>query len=265
MYYSTSQRTSDIARKIFKGWGMDSIHSIDGSITYGDGRIDFPLFSPQSTSYGDYCGCAYTRSNQEALCEILDAIEAEKGIEIYHVAHEAYGTRSIHLYPRAFAFAEVREALQAIADYPILDEDRASEIEQELIVEAWENYARADFRAALENAVPEGFWQTETVTGGEGKSLADLDSLNPLDYPGTGWDDDRVCPWEDSETVGPDADEIIGLLTDDQIDEIWAEALDALGRYPEEEGYGSFIFPLEEAAAALDWADDIEGLLPARV
>ncbi len=257
MFYNTSERTSAIAERIFKGWGMDSIHSVDGCVTYGSDRgIDFPLFSPQSTTYGDYCGAAYTRSNHEALCEIMDEIEEERGIDIYYVARESYGTHSLQLYPRALSFSEVREALQAIADYPSLDDERASEIEQEGIDEAWESYARSDFRTALERIVPEGFWHTEKPTGGESKSLAELDSLNPLDYPGA------VLPWDAPETIGPDADEVIGLLTDEQVDALWYSACDAISRYPQEESYGSFHFDVDAAAESLDWEDEIVPELP---
>lgn len=258
-YYSDSKRTQEIAAKIFAGWGMDSIHSVDGRVIYEyDKGEDFPLFTPQSTTYGDYCGAAYHRANQEALVEAMEAIEEERGIEIFRGELEAYGTHSILLYPRAFSFPEIREMLQAIADYPSLDDSAASEIEQELQNESWESYARSDFRAELENLVPEGYGCSPKYADTIGMDwLSDLPSLNPLDYPGRGWGDDKRKPWQAPEVVGPDEQEIIDTLTDEQVDELF-QSCDV---YPVEEGYGSFHWPLAEAMRSLDWEVDILPLL----
>lgn len=242
----TSKRTEEVAAALFFRWGLSG----RGSVYYDyDRGAEFPLFSPESTAYGDYCGCAYTQANQEALCEILDEIEEERGISIYEIRHEAYGTRTLFLYPRALAFGAVQEALSALDDYPSLDDSRASELEQEATSQAWEDWAREDFRRELQNLVPEDYGVEDT-----GETLADLDSLNPVDYGVHG-----ELPWARVSDVDPE--ELLEGISDDDLDSLFFSACDASGNYPHEEGSGSSIyFPISEVVKSLEF-EDLKDLL----
>ena len=44
---------------------------------------------------------------------------------------------------------DIQECLNALSDYPVMDEDHLSEIEEEAKYESWESYTRKDFLRAL--------------------------------------------------------------------------------------------------------------------
>lgn len=249
-FYCTGN-TQEVGNAVLKGWGIPDYR---GEIGIYDGDDSGIVFTVGATAHGDYCGASYTAANYRVFCEVLDDIEKERGIELYYTATEAYGTRFVVLYPRAFSFPEVRELFEALEGYHSLDDEAAWEIEEESRAENWESYGRSEFRSALVAAVPDGYGCTREERPGD--TLADLDSLNPLDYPGVGWGDGIALPWEHADWNGPDADEIIDRLTDDDIDDLYRRFCELDSVYPYEEGYGSTYFPEVEVR----WSE-VEGCL----
>jgi len=243
-HYHHLNSTDKIGDSIIRAWGLTPL-SYRFLYTFERGER-FPLILPDATAYGDYFGYASDRANQEELTEALDEIEEARGIDLYRIVHERGGSHTLVLYPRALAFPEIRELLEALESHPVLDDDRTQRIEEELRAEQWDQIIREDFRAELAGLMPET-WGTETSQ----ETPQDLPSLNPLDYPGSGWNGSSGLPWVEDDA--PDADEVLEALTDDDLDELFHEGCELAGEYVEEERYGEYRWPLVDAAKALGW------------
>ena len=246
-----SERAHQIMERVLDARGLSGLGSTFYAYGEGEGK---PFWIPPHCSAGDYCGNLVERSNVNALTEELDAIESEHGIEVYFVLREAYGTDSVALWPRALAFPAIVSIVEGLGDYPLIDDSAHSELETEAQAEAWEAYGRQEFREALSGLVPEAYGAVD-----DGSTLADLGSLNPLDYPGfgTGWGDDRALPWEDSDL--PDPSDLVEDIADDKVDMLASQAQEC-GVYPLNESGDSIWWPTEEMVGALSW-EDLEPLV----
>ena len=101
-------------------------------------------FSLDYFVYGDYTGDLVNKANHEAMEEILN----KEGIE-YEVDQEAYSTYSLLIPFSALENETVKETLEGLQDYPLIDEEKHSELEEELRQESWDSYGRQDFENAL--------------------------------------------------------------------------------------------------------------------
>lgn len=127
--------------------------------------------SHDSLSFGDYGGAGSVgRANIDALREQFPASDTAEGTfrHVHNGVYEEtdyYGRPTIKGTPKlimlfgayASEAAYIREdcaaeTLAALDDYPLLDEERHSEIELEWEDAAWESYARADLIASLSEA-----------------------------------------------------------------------------------------------------------------
>lgn len=253
-----SQKPTEIMDAVLSARGVQ----LDGRTFHTYDEKGKPFWIPSYCSAGDYCGNLVEASNVKALEEMLSEIETEKGITIYFLLHEAYDTRSLCLYPRAFAFPEIVEALNGLSDYPLLDDSLHCEMELEAQAESWDSWAREDFKRELCKLMPDGFG---APIQDESQTLADLPSLNPLDFPGNGWDGSSL-PWEPS-LEGPDSDEIIDLLTEEEVDTLSRQAMESGSgsHYPINGSGDSFHFYTEEMAKSLSWEEDILPLIKAKI
>ncbi|UZJ23700.1 hypothetical protein RHODO2019_10820 [Rhodococcus antarcticus] len=108
-----------------------------------------PLYlQVRDTSWGDYAGSSYTRSNNRRLLEDFP--------EVFVEMTESYDY-SVLLVPATLEIPEhLADALRSIADdYPVYDESDLSDLESDLEREDWESYGRADLRAEVLDALRE--------------------------------------------------------------------------------------------------------------
>lgn len=102
-----------------------------------------------------------TRSNFSVMVAELERIEqdaqpAEDGAEYFDVfelhrfGHWAYGWLEIVLVRPGSAAAEyVADLAEALADYPVADEEHFSQLESDEAAESWESWGARDFKRAL--------------------------------------------------------------------------------------------------------------------
>lgn len=114
-------------------------------------------YVPSSCCGSDYLGCLVNRANCDAMMEIAKAaieageLDADTVVEVYG----GHGTYAVAIRGDV-SNVEIIEALCALADYPVLDEDRWSELEMDAQQMAWDNGGfglRRDFARALEKRV----------------------------------------------------------------------------------------------------------------
>lgn len=98
--------------------------------------------------YGDYCSTgAVGRANVESILAMTELCERVGVIEL----HEHYNTTSLMFPIAALQDAELIELLEALDQYPCLDDEALSCIENDMQSEAWESYGRRDFNRHLES------------------------------------------------------------------------------------------------------------------
>jgi hypothetical protein len=107
-----------------------------------DGGVEF-VEIPYTVS-GDYVGSLYERANCQGLREDYPGV--------FVTVYSSY--RTDWLVARADTVLDDDETdlpgvLAALLDYPVYDDERASMLEQELISEAWDDWAQYDIRRAM--------------------------------------------------------------------------------------------------------------------
>lgn len=94
--------------------------------------------------YSDYSGSTYTKSNHQLFLKEFGEIDGVKKV------YGGYGSNDIYIRLDVLnSNKEIQECLNSLDDYPVIDEDHLSEVEEEAKYEAWENYIRKDFLRAL--------------------------------------------------------------------------------------------------------------------
>lgn len=125
---------------------------------------------PNYCTGSDYSGSLLEVSNMKALRESLPA-EYEDGDQ-YIVYHGGHGTFAIAI--RLDAVTEdLLETLEALEDYPLIDESLHSELEIESQNEAWESWAKDEFRTALGQALSAQYEASSASDQREGETDAD--------------------------------------------------------------------------------------------
>lgn len=109
---------------------------------------------------------------------------------------------------------DVRDTLDSLADYHLLDESDHSDLEQEDQQENWESWARSDFRRELRRNVEEHF----------------------------------VALGIEKDANGLEPDEIVDRITDEQVDVLFWELCQQEEQYPEACGSSEWNFPLVDLA-----------------
>lgn len=108
-------------------------------------------FMPDYTSGSDYGGQLVERSNYEVLYEEAEKLSEEHGSDWFQCLHGGHGSYGIlfHVIRTPDAIIEM---LAGLEDYPLLDEEKHSEMEFEAEDEAWSNWGRSEYKSALEKA-----------------------------------------------------------------------------------------------------------------
>lgn len=117
----------------------------------------------------DYSGGSVHESNYQVLGEMLEEHHPEDAEPVVWARTSGgHGTYGI-VVRYGDLEDEVREAIDALEDYPLMDEEHHSQLEMEQQNEAWDDWARKDFikavaklegkdRSALEDAITSDQW-----------------------------------------------------------------------------------------------------------
>lgn len=108
-------------------------------------KLEFSdYYCTEHFGYSDYSGSTVSKSNRELFLKEFGEVDGVKNI------HGGYGYSDIFIRLDVLnSNEEIQECLNALEDYPVIDEDHLSEVEEEAKHESWENYTRKDFLRAL--------------------------------------------------------------------------------------------------------------------
>ncbi len=136
--------------------GWEYIRQADGSASYEDFKnIEWPetideeiyFYVPHSTG-SDYSGCTVTYANHKYF------IDTYEDCDWVHPVYGGYNTYAVAIGVKGLLdseiFEEIIEILEGLEGYPLIDEDLLTEVEADLIEEAWDGWAKDDFVRALE-------------------------------------------------------------------------------------------------------------------
>lgn len=182
-----AMKTGDYTARV---WREIPMRGVDlPSVSYGswsDDR-DGSWFLCDALSYSDYSGTKPTyESNVRVFADMFSRGEGKWWI----YANGGYDTTAIVIRTLAYRNAsEVRDLIDGLADYPLIDDGDSSDLEMERESEAWEDGGRDDYKRALRAYLAKRFA-------------------------------DRGVTHDDA---GRDPDEIVDSLTDSQIDALYMQ------------------------------------------
>lgn len=133
------------------GWNGETWDD-GGNFTWGrwDQRADGKWLIPTYSSGSDYSSsCLVEVSNFEVLKEACAKCKPHRDGAFYVTLSGGYGTFGLAFHIGRTPGA-IREMLAGLENYPLIDEEAHSQLEHEKTDEAWDNWAAADFRRALE-------------------------------------------------------------------------------------------------------------------
>lgn len=127
---------------------LDKIPDDYAMVYYGDIREDENgeyIELPYMT-YSDYSGGTIERSN----CDVfLDEFGDLPGVyELYG----GFGTRGVLIHQSLLDNEDIKDILDGLDNYPLIDEDNFSKLEMELENEAWEMWIKSDLTFELDKA-----------------------------------------------------------------------------------------------------------------
>jgi hypothetical protein len=122
-----------------------------GTFENGTARAGAPQwFEVEPAAGSDYSGGTVTLANQRELKRLLTECEELAGAEcVWCTAYGGHGTYALFVVYAALP-EEIREVLDALDDYPSVNDEALSELESELGSEAWEAWGQTDLRRAIE-------------------------------------------------------------------------------------------------------------------
>lgn len=158
---------------------------------------------------GDYCGAPYTASNCRSL---LREFGKEESPEIRE-AVGSYGSSSVAVDPR-YLSEDLLEALESLEAYPVFCEEDSSELELELIQEAWDGWASSEFSSLLEDRLSQILDSeeeaSELVSGLPCQTLwQTFDTLR--EASNTYWEAEHLSMWIKLERILEDAEDSLVL------------------------------------------------------
>ena len=108
-------------------------------------KLEFSdYYCPKYFGYSDYSGSTYSKSNHELFIKDFGDIDGVKNV------YGGYGSSDIYIRIDVLnSNKEIQECLNALEDYPVIDEDHLCEVEEEAKSESWNSYTRKDFLRAL--------------------------------------------------------------------------------------------------------------------
>lgn len=133
-------------------------------------------FLCEALSYSDYSG---TKPTNESNARVF-ADDFSRGEGKWWVwADGGHDTTAILIRTLAYRnSSEIRDLIDGLADYPILDEDDETELEMEREMEGWEDYGRDDFKRSLVSYLEKRFADRGVETDLDGRAPDEIvDSL----------------------------------------------------------------------------------------
>jgi hypothetical protein len=179
---------------------------IDGEdrLYYGDleENASGDLMEIPYTIYSDYSGSTVERSNCDVFLERYgkrpDVWETYGGFS----TRGAVMRRMVYDDPQTDEEEEIKECIDSLFNYPVIDEERMSNLEFELEEESWNDYGRSDLRYALKKA---GIYTDEEMDDISDESLdqmwyvtCDVEAIYPIFEDANGpyfYIDDAVKAW----------------------------------------------------------------------
>lgn len=127
------------------------------NVTYGhwDDDREGEWVLPDLVLYSDYNGSLVERANYE---EFIETFGEHEGTEWLYVSG-GHGTVGLLIrFDADERVPEIGEFFEALNDYPLANEDRHTELEQQVEREAWESYGRDEFRRWLRRVTEQAGW-----------------------------------------------------------------------------------------------------------
>jgi hypothetical protein len=128
------------------GYHGDKLEDIS-SISYGDLTEDKEgdLLEVPYTMHSDYSGGTVECANCKAFLELYEDLPG-----VWEVSG-GYGTTGVVILKSLYEEnEEVKETIDNLADYPLIDEEALSELEMELEQEDWESWIKSDLKHELD-------------------------------------------------------------------------------------------------------------------
>ena len=109
-------------------------------------KLEFSdYYCPNYLGYSDYSGSTYSKSNHELFLKEFGEVDGVKNV------HGGYGSNDVYIRLDVLnSNQDIQDCLNALDDYPVMDEEHLSEVEEEAKEEAWNSYTRKDFLRALQ-------------------------------------------------------------------------------------------------------------------
>lgn len=133
-------------RERFVDLQQGEFYDVSGRNFSGDKNGDW--WGSNYTQGGDYGGSTVELANFRTLKEMAEELESEHGI-FYKVWGGGHGSYQIFWNVNKTP-DEIVEVLNALEDYPSVNDDALSELEIELQDENWKDWAKRDWQRALE-------------------------------------------------------------------------------------------------------------------
>jgi hypothetical protein len=138
-------------------WSADGPTCFDSASNYGG--EDMSEFYVASCSVNRDTQCVLTLCNWKLMCDKLDEFVKHEESGITRFGHWANGWYELYLIHESDtdALVKAQEIADDLEQYPVLDEDKYSEMEYQAQCEEWERYYCDEFRKILINKVDEEF------------------------------------------------------------------------------------------------------------
>jgi hypothetical protein len=104
------------------------------------------MFEPDTMTFSDYSGSSVERANCQTFLEQHEETEG-----VYETTG-GYGTMGVAITLSAIT-EEMIEILDALQDYPVIDDEALSALEMKLEDEDWDSWIKDDFRRALKKTL----------------------------------------------------------------------------------------------------------------
>lgn len=154
-------------------------------------------FVPNYMLGSDYSGDTVELAN----FELMQEEHADKVV----LLHGGHWTRGVAI-PLNSESDELADILEGLETYPVIDEDQMSHVEMRLQDEAWENWARSDFKRVLRKLFPES---EDTIDDATDDSVWELFHA-ACDTSNSYWQAEGPSMWVD-------LDRVAAVITADQV------------------------------------------------
>ena len=102
-------------------------------------------YCPKYFGYSDYSGSTYNKSNHQLFLKEFGEVDGVKNV------YGGYSSSDIYIRLDVLnSNQDIQDCLNTLDDYPVMDEEHLSEVEEEAKEEAWNSYTRKDFLRALQ-------------------------------------------------------------------------------------------------------------------